>query len=165
MSKMHSHDPFGYLKHKLWPKERLKVKLVVWLLTTKSQESPSFTCVQVMCHILLKSSQQGLKLCFGFHLNLKSTKEITSPQSGRSPNFKNFRTPTWESYDKKKWHLGVGPMARHRKYYKGEGGDFPQVHDVVSLVNPCLPMACSCTKNAPITHYPTCCLVCVNLCE
>ncbi len=54
-----------------------------------------------MCHILLKSSQQGLKLCFGFHLNLKSTKEITSPQSGRSPNFKNFRTPTWESYDKK----------------------------------------------------------------
>jgi hypothetical protein len=98
---MHSHDPFGYLKHKLWPKERLKVKLVVWLLTTKSQESPSFTCVQVMCHILLKSSQQGLKLCFGFHLNLKSTKEITSPQSGRSPNFKNFRTPTWESYDKK----------------------------------------------------------------
>ncbi len=24
-----------------------------------------------------------------------------------------------------KWHLGVGPVARHRKYYKGEGGGFP----------------------------------------
>ncbi len=26
MSKMHSHDPFGYLKHKLWPKEGPGVK-------------------------------------------------------------------------------------------------------------------------------------------
>jgi hypothetical protein len=24
-----------------------------------------------------------------------------------------------------KWHLGVGPMAMHIKYYKGEGGGFP----------------------------------------
>jgi hypothetical protein len=23
-----------------------------------------------------------------------------------------------------KWHLGAGPMAKHRKYYKGEGGGF-----------------------------------------
>jgi hypothetical protein len=27
MFKMGSHDPFGHLKHKLWPKERLKVNL------------------------------------------------------------------------------------------------------------------------------------------
>jgi len=26
-----------------------------------------------------------------------------------------------------KGHLGVGPMARHIIYYKGEGGGFPQV--------------------------------------
>jgi hypothetical protein len=26
-----------------------------------------------------------------------------------------------------KWHLGVGPVARHRVYYKGEGDGFPQV--------------------------------------
>ncbi len=38
MSKMGSHDPFGHLKHKLWPKERSRVKLAVWLPTTKSQE-------------------------------------------------------------------------------------------------------------------------------
>jgi len=37
---MVSHDPFGYLKHKLCPKERLGVKLPIWLLITKSQESP-----------------------------------------------------------------------------------------------------------------------------
>ncbi len=29
MSKMGSHDPFGHLKHKLWPKERPRVKLAI----------------------------------------------------------------------------------------------------------------------------------------
>jgi hypothetical protein len=32
-----------------------------------------------------------------------------------------------------KWHLDVGPMARHRIYYKGEDGGFPQVRTMVSL--------------------------------
>ncbi len=35
-----------------------------------------------------------------------------------------------------KWHLGASPMARHREYYKGEGGGFPQVWAMVSLVSP-----------------------------
>jgi hypothetical protein len=34
------HDPFGHLKHKLWPKEGLGIKLLIWLPTTKSWESP-----------------------------------------------------------------------------------------------------------------------------
>jgi hypothetical protein len=29
MSKMGSHDPFGHLQHKLWPKKRSGVKLLV----------------------------------------------------------------------------------------------------------------------------------------
>jgi hypothetical protein len=29
MSKMGLHDPFGHLKHKLWPKERSGVKLAI----------------------------------------------------------------------------------------------------------------------------------------
>ncbi len=36
MSKMGLQNPFGHLRHKLWPKERLRIKLVVWLLTIKS---------------------------------------------------------------------------------------------------------------------------------
>jgi hypothetical protein len=56
-------------------------------------------------------------------------------------------------------------MARHRKYYKGEGGGFPQVRAVMSFVSLWLPMARSCTKGVPTTHEPTCCLVCANLCE
>ncbi len=35
-----------------------------------------------------------------------------------------------------KSHLDVGLMERHRVYYKGEGGGFPQVRAVVSLVSP-----------------------------
>ncbi len=37
-------------------------------------------------------------------------------------------------------NLGAGPMAKHKEYYKGEGGGFPQVQAMVSLVSPCLPM-------------------------
>jgi len=36
-----------------------------------------------------------------------------------------------------KSHLDVGSVASHRVYYKGEGGGFPQVRAMVSLVCPC----------------------------
>ncbi len=47
---------------------------------------------------------------------------------------------------KTKWHLGDGPMARHKVYYKGEGGGFPQVRVMVNLVNLCLFVVRPCTK-------------------
>ncbi len=51
-----------------------------------------------------------------------------------------------------KCHLGASPMARHRVYYKGEGGGFPQVQAMVSLVSLRLLMAYMCTKNVQTTH-------------
>ncbi len=36
-----------------------------------------------------------------------------------------------------KSHLDVGSIAKHKVYYKGEGGGFPQVRAVMSLVCPC----------------------------
>jgi hypothetical protein len=51
-----------------------------------------------------------------------------------------------------KCHLDDGPMANHNVYYKGEGGGFPQVWAVVSLVSLSLPMAYLNTKNASIMH-------------
>ncbi len=38
-----------------------------------------------------------------------------------------------------KSHLDVAPMERRIVYYKGEGGGFPQVWAVVSLVSPSCP--------------------------
>ncbi len=92
--------PFGHLKHKLWPKERLWVKLTIWFPTIKSQESTWFTCVQVACNTPLESSWRGLQLCFRPHFNPRSTHKLMGPQSRGSPNFGNFGTPTWESRDK-----------------------------------------------------------------
>jgi len=40
MSKMGSHDPFEYLKHKLWQKKGLKIKMLIWLPPIKSQDLP-----------------------------------------------------------------------------------------------------------------------------
>ncbi len=83
------HDPFGYLRDKLWPKEGSKVKLPIWLPTTKSQESPWFS-------LSLERSWQKLKLCFRPHLNWRSTQKVMSLQSRKSPNFGNFGTPNFE---------------------------------------------------------------------
>ncbi len=46
-----------------------------------------------------------------------------------------------------KCHLDANPVARHIVYYKGEGGGFPQVRAVVSLVNLSLPVVCPSTKS------------------
>jgi len=43
-------------------------------------------------------------------------------------------------------------MEKHKVDYKGEGGGFPQIQAMVSLVSPSLPMAHPSTKSAPIMH-------------
>ncbi len=48
-----------------------------------------------------------------------------------------------------KSHSDVGAAERCKEYYMREGGGFPQVQAVVSLMNPELPMVCPSTKGAP----------------
>jgi hypothetical protein len=55
MSKMGSHEPFGHLQHKLWQKERLGVKLAIWLPTIKSRELTRPQCMQVECNTPLEA--------------------------------------------------------------------------------------------------------------
>jgi hypothetical protein len=64
------------------------------------------------------------------------------PQSCESPNFGNFP----------KCHLDVGLVERHKVYYKGEGGGFPQVWVVVSIVNLNLLVLRLSTKSAQTMH-------------
>jgi hypothetical protein len=99
MSKMGSYDSFGLLKHKLWEKEWLGVKLAVWLPTTKSQESTRFTWLQATCHISLKSSRQGLQHCFKPHCDRRSVEEVMRPQSPRSPCWRDFGSPCWRDFE------------------------------------------------------------------
>ncbi len=51
-----------------------------------------------------------------------------------------------------KCHLDVGLVERHKIYYKGEGGGFPQVRAMVNLVSMNLLVACPSTKNVPTMH-------------
>ncbi len=51
-----------------------------------------------------------------------------------------------------KCHLDVGLVVNHIVYYKGEGGGFPLIWAVVSLVSPSLPVACLNTKSVPAMH-------------
>jgi hypothetical protein len=138
------HDPFGHLKHKLWPKESLGIKLPIWFPTTKSQESPQFSYVQVACYISLKNLNKGynfsleVTLIRGLHIKLWAPKVTRVPTLGIS----GLPLGSPET----KWHLGVSPMVRHIKYYRGEGGGFPQVRVVVSLMSMCLPVVRLCTK-------------------
>jgi hypothetical protein len=97
---MASHEPFGHLQHKLWSKEGLRVKLAVWLPTTKSQESTRPRCVQVECDTSLESSQGELQVCFRPRPNKRLGREVMNGQSPGSPNRDSFGTPLWESREK-----------------------------------------------------------------
>ncbi len=67
------------------------------------------------------------------------------PRSRGNPNFGNFETPIWESRDK--MPFGCGPHGEAQSIHKGEGGGFPQVRAVVSLVSPNLPVVHPSTKS------------------
>jgi hypothetical protein len=131
MSKMSSHEPFGHLQPKLWAKEGPGVKLAVWLLTTKSRESTCSRCALGECDMALESSWQELQHWFRPCPDRRSGRESMTVQSPGSPNWDSFRTPFWESRDKK-------PFGCHLRgvYYMGEGGGFPRVQAVMSQVSP-----------------------------
>jgi hypothetical protein len=101
MSKMASHEPFRYLQHKLWSKEGLGFKLAIWLPSIKSRESTRSRCVQVECDRILENSWGELQVCFRPHPNRRFELGVMSSQSPGSPNLGSFRTPPWESRDKK----------------------------------------------------------------
>jgi hypothetical protein len=48
-----------------------------------------------------------------------------------------------------KSHLDVGAAERRREYYMGEGGGFPRVRVVMSLMSPKSPVTCLNTKGVP----------------
>jgi hypothetical protein len=59
---MASHWSFGHLQPKLGAKEGPRVKLAVWLPTTKRRESTSSWCPIWECDMALKRSRWGLQL-------------------------------------------------------------------------------------------------------
>jgi hypothetical protein len=101
---------------------------------------------------------------FGKLLMRNTTLLYTSPQL--EVYTKNYRFPkSWESQFQKfqdiqlgslgtKWHLDVAFVVNHKEYYKREGGGFPQVGVVMSLVNQCVSVVC--------VHAPKVFQLCIN---
>jgi hypothetical protein len=68
--------------------------------------------------------------------------EVCSQSYGALKSQESQLAQFWDSHSRvprEKSHLNVSPMERCRVYYKGEGGGFPQVRAVVSLMCPCCP--------------------------
>jgi len=144
MSKMGLHDPFWHLKHKLWPNERPVVKLPIWPWPLKVGNLSNFLACRWRATYRWKALNKG----YNFALDLISIKDfhtkLWAPKVVGVPTLEISGLPLGSP--KTKWHLGAGPVARHIVYYKGEGGDFPQVRAMVSLVSLCLTMLRPCTK-------------------
>jgi len=91
---------------------------------------------------------------YNFVLNLISIKglhtKLWDPKVVRDPTLAISRLPLGSPGTKS--HLDVGLVERHKVYYKREGGGFPQVRAVVSLVSLSLPMARLSSKSAQIMH-------------
>jgi hypothetical protein len=150
MSKMGSHDPFGHLKHKLWPKERPEVnwQFDSWSLTVKNR--PDFLMCRWCATYHWKALNEGYNFSWnliaieGLHAKLWAPKVVGDPCVGISRlSFGSLGT---------KCHLDVGLVERHIIYYKGEGGGFPQVRVMVSLVSPSLLVVSFSTKNVQTMH-------------
>jgi hypothetical protein len=106
--------------------------------------------VQVACHTRWKALNEGYNFSLDLiligcvHTKLWGPKVMGVPTLGISGlPFGNPGT---------KCHLDVGFVERHKVYYKGEGGGFPQVRAMVSLVSPSLLVVCLDTKSASIMH-------------
>jgi hypothetical protein len=129
---MASHWSFGHLQLKLWAKEGPRVKLAVWLLTTKSQESTSSRHPIWECDMALERSWRELQLWFRAHCDWTLQSRVMGSQSSGSP----IRTISGLHFGSPKnlCHLDVGSAARCREYYMGEGHGFPWIRAVMNLV-------------------------------
>jgi hypothetical protein len=78
-----------------------KGRELVWLPTTESRELTRFPCVQVACDTSLESSWRGLQLWFRPRPDQRSAPEVIVLQSYGTPSLGDFKTPIWESRDKK----------------------------------------------------------------
>jgi hypothetical protein len=141
---MSSHDPFGHLKHKLWPKKGSKSNCQFDFRPLKVENRPNF----LTCRWHVINHWKFFDEDYNFASELNSIEclhaKLKAPKIARISVVGISRLPL--GGPRTKWHLGVGPMAKHRVYYKGEGGGFPQVRAVVSLMSPCLPVTFLCTK-------------------
>jgi len=152
MSKMGSHCSFGHLKHKLWLKEGPKVRNrpdllgYRWCATYcwKVFDDVRHTVgkLSTTCDISLESSRwratyrwKALNESYNFASDRTSIRGLLTKLWGSKVTRILIGAISGEPGERS--HLDVSSVERCRVNYKGEGGGFPQVRAVVSLVCPC----------------------------
>jgi len=94
--------------------KKVRVKLSIWLLTKKNQESTWFTWLQRECDISLKSFWQELQFFFRPHLNSRFTQKVMGLQSHRNSSRHKFETLTRESGERKAiWMWAPWPATKY----------------------------------------------------
>jgi hypothetical protein len=133
MSKMASHEPFGHLQHKLWSKEGPGVKLAIWLPTTKSREWPNPGVCRGSATHRWRAIEESYKIALDLIPIRGLSQELQAPKIPRVQTGTVSRLLLGSPGNKS--HLDASAMEQWREYYMGEGGGFPQVRAVVSLVS------------------------------
>jgi hypothetical protein len=106
----------------------------------KSGIDPKYLAAEDLRHTVGKLSTRATTF-----LQTALRSEVFSQSYGASKSRESRRAGFRDSHagvagvPGEKSHLDVGPVESHKVYYKGEGGGFPQVRAVVSLVCPCYP--------------------------
>jgi hypothetical protein len=150
MSKMGSHDPFGHLNTSYGQKKGRESNCKIDSQPLKVTNWPDFRARRWRATYYWKALNEG----YNFALNLISIGSLHTmlwdPKVARIPTLAISRLPFRSP--RTKCHLDVGLVERHKVYYKGEGGGFPQIWAVVYLVSSSLPVAHPSTKNVTTMH-------------
>jgi hypothetical protein len=102
-------------------------------LSLKVGNRPDF----LVCRSCATCRWKALNKGYNFSLDLISIRglhaKLWGPKVAEIPTLVISRLPLGSPETKN--HLDVGPVGSHKIYYKGEGGGFPQVQAMVSLVS------------------------------
>jgi len=82
--KMGLHDQFEYLQHKLWPKERLGIKVLIWLPTLKVRNHSGLRVCRGRATNHWKYLDEGYNFSWNFTLIEGLHKNVLGIQSGGS---------------------------------------------------------------------------------
>jgi hypothetical protein len=123
-------------------------------ITSYGQKKIGYLLDFLACRWRATYREKDLDQGYNFDLDLISIEglhtKLWGPKVARVPTLAISGLPFGSPETKS--HLDVGLMERRKVYYKGEGGGFPQVQAVVSLVSPSLLVARPSTKSASARH-------------
>jgi len=111
---------------------------------------PDFLVCRWHATLCRKALNEGYNFALDFISISTRQRKLWAPKGAKVPSLGISGLPLGSPGTK--GHLDVALVERHKIYYKGEGGGFPQVQAMVSLMNSSLLVVRLNTKSAPTMH-------------